>query len=552
MKKTLYIILLLFVCAALPAQNHSIFKAPTRQQLQTENDLLKASLDSLQALVDSLRERKYLEDEELAALMEGNEEEEPQMEYTQEVTDSLLHQWYENAFANSISIDYDMDSVSFSSNVSDDEMIRRLEAMNSFITLPFNETVKNYMILYSEKMPTKMSRVLGLSAYYFPIFEETLNKYNMPVELKYMSIIESMLNIRATSRAGARGLWQFMYNTGRTYGLEINSFVDERLDVAKAVDAAARYMADAYKIFGDWALAISSYNCGAGNVSKAIRRAGGARDFWSIYPFLPRETRGYVPAFVGAMYAMTYYREYGLVPMSVGMPAQTDTIEIKKNLHFNQINAVVGVPLEDLRNLNPQYTHDIIPGNTKTYILNLPFNWTNAFLEVDRDSLYNFKADSLLSEKVIKDVTAASTQQRIAYRVKSGDYLGRIAAKYGVSVNKLKSWNNLKSTNIRAGQILYIYKGGAVPPASSSSSSSGASKSSSNAAPSTPKQAPAANPAVTTTAADGTRYYIVKSGDSLYTIARNFPGVSADNIKAANGLSSSNIKPGQKLIIPKP
>lgn len=540
MKRLLYTVAALLVCVSASAQasflQKTFPKTPTKVQLQKENESLRASLDSLQALLDKLSERREYE-EDIEAVFRGNEDESNPEQYSQEVIDSLLQQWYENAYANSTDVDYDMDSVKFSSNVSDEEMMRRLAAMNSFISLPFNETVKNYMVLYSEKMPSKMARVIGLSYYYFPIFEETLNKYNLPVELKYMSVIESMLNIRATSRAGARGMWQFMYNTGRNYGLEINSFVDERLDVEKAVDAAARYLADAYSIFGDWALAISSYNCGAGNVSKAIRRAGGARDFWSIYPFLPRETRGYMPAFVGAMYAMTYYREYGIQPMNVGMPAQTDTIEIHRNLHFQQINQVVGVPVEDLRNLNPQYTHDIIPGNTKTYILNLPFTWTSAFLEADQDSLYKFKADSLMSEKVIKDVKNSSTEQRIAYRVKNGDYLGRIAAKYGVSVNQIKSWNHLRSNNIRIGQILYIYKGGSAPKSTDTSSA----RSSSSASGTSAK---------TATGSNGEKIYTVRSGDSLYAIAKNFPGVSADDIKNANHLGSSSIRPGQKLIIP--
>lgn len=540
MKRLLYTVAALLVCVSASAQasflQKTFPKTPTKVQLQKENESLRASLDSLQALLDKLSERREYE-EDIEAVFRGNEDESNPEQYSQEVIDSLLQQWYENAYANSTDVDYDMDSVKFSSNVSDEEMMRRLAAMNSFISLPFNETVKNYMVLYSEKMPSKMARVIGLSYYYFPIFEETFNKYNLPVELKYMSVIESMLNIRATSRAGARGMWQFMYNTGRNYGLEINSFVDERLDVEKAVDAAARYLADAYSIFGDWALAISSYNCGAGNVSKAIRRAGGARDFWSIYPFLPRETRGYMPAFVGAMYAMTYYREYGIQPMNVGMPAQTDTIEIHRNLHFQQINQVVGVPVEDLRNLNPQYTHDIIPGNTKTYILNLPFTWTSAFLEADQDSLYKFKADSLMSEKVIKDVKNSSTEQRIAYRVKNGDYLGRIAAKYGVSVNQIKSWNHLRSNNIRIGQILYIYKGGSAPKSTDTSSA----KSSSSASGTSAK---------TATGSNGEKIYTVRSGDTLYAIAKNFPGVSADDIKNANHLGSSSIRPGQKLIIP--
>jgi len=443
-----------------------------------------------------------------------------------------------------------MDSVRFTSNVSDAEMMRRLSAMNSFITLPYNDVVKNYIILYSERMPSKMGRVLGLSTYYFPIFEDILLRYGLPQELKYMAIIESMLNPVATSRAGARGIWQFMYQTGVGYGLEINSFVDERLDVEKAVEAAARYLRDAYRTFGDWALAISSYNCGAGNVSKAIRRADGKRDFWSIYPYLPKETRGYVPAFVGAMYAMTYYREYGIVPQPMGMPVQTDTFLIRRNLHFDQIEAVVGVPKEDLQNLNPQYVNDIIPGNNHPYVLKLPYTWTSSFLEANRDSLYAFKADSLLSGKVLAEQSSgkssggkssgkssstgksssSSQQQRIAHKVKSGDYLGKIASRYGVTVNQIKSWNKLKSNNIQIGQTLYIYKNGG-PTISQGSTGGSSSKSSSSSKAKTV-------------------IYTVKSGDTLFKIAQKYPGVSADDIKKANGLKSDAIRSGQKLTIP--
>lgn len=524
-------------------------KLTRRQQVLQENAVLRTELDSLQVLVDSLTQRKYLDQKDIAVL-EGNEPF-PDIEYTTETTDSLLHLWYRNSLATDFDAvnEYDMDSVRFSSNVSDAEMMRRLSAMNSFITLPFNEQVKNYIILYSERMPSRIGRVMGLSTYYFPIFEDILLRYDLPQELKYMAIIESMLNPVATSRAGARGIWQFMYQTGISYGLEINSYVDERLDVEKAVDAAARYLRDAYRIFGDWALAISSYNCGAGNVSKAIRRAGGKRDFWSIYPYLPRETRGYVPAFVGAMYAMTYYREYGIVPQRVGMPVQTDTFEIRRNLHFEQINAVVGVPMEDLQNLNPQYVHDIIPGNNHPYILKLPYNWTAPFLDAARDSLYAYKADSLLTGAILREQGgrrsggqtgssarsnssgsgSGSSQQRIAYKVKSGDYLGRIASRYGVTVNQLKSWNNLKSNNIQVGQTLYIYTNGSGPAVSSGSSGTSAQPKSSR-----------------------TVIYTVKAGDTLFKIAAQYPGVSAENIKTANGLKTDTIKTGQKLTIPIP
>lgn len=543
MKKILVIsALIISMSIQLDAQNAGfLFGRPTRKQLQKENAELKTALDSLQVLLDSFEHRRYLEDSELIAVMEGNSEAETDdTVYTAEMRDSLLQLWYKNStIVNYDALhEYDMDSVRFSSNVSDEEMMRRLEAMNSFISLPFNENVKNYIILYSEKMPSRMGRVLGLSNYYFPIFEDILNRYDLPEELKYMAVVESMLNPTATSHAGAKGIWQFIYRTAKSYGLEINSYVDERMDIEKSMDAAARYLRDAYRIFGDWALAISSYNCGAGNVSKAIRRAGGSKDYWAIYRYLPRETRGYVPAFVGAMYAMTYSKEYGIVPQNVGMPVQTDTFEIKKNLHFAQINGKIGVPMEDLRQLNPQYFNDIIPGSNHSYTLKIPVSWTKTFMDTPIDSIYAFKSDSLLSQKIVKDVKRAGTQssqQRISYKVKSGDYLGRIASRYKVSVNQLKKWNNLRSSNIRVGQILYIYPNGSYPTTTSSSSGS---KSSSKTSASSSKSK---SSSVT---------YTVKSGDSLYKIAKKYPGISADNIKKANGLKNDNIRPGQKLRIP--
>lgn len=435
-----------------------IISGPSRKELLLENLSLKSRVDSLSAVIDSLLTLRT-EPEEAAAPRQEESVAEKAPEYSQAVTDSLMDIWYNTRKPLDLSLSqgYDMDSVKFASNVPDDVMIQRLKDINAFITLPFNSTVKNYMILYSEKMHDQMGRILGLAEFYFPIFEEILAKYDMPLELKYMAIIESKLNPVAQSRAGARGMWQFMYGTAKAYGLKITSFIDERLDVEKAADAAARYLLDSYKVFGDWNLAISSYNCGAGNVQKAIRRAG-SREFWSIYPFLPRETRGYVPAFVGAMYAMNYFREYGIQSEEVGMPAVTDTFEIKKNLHFKQIDEVVGISTETLKNLNPQYTHDIIPGNSGTCILKLPYNCSAAFMAADPDSLYNHKLNELMSPQILKNIETAGNGSRIAYKVKSGDYLGRIAARYNVSVKQLMKWNRLKNTNLRIGQIIYIYK----------------------------------------------------------------------------------------------
>ena len=349
------------------------------------------------------------------------------------------------------------DTVRFTTNVSDEELMRRLEAMNPYITLPFNSTVKNYMVLYSEKMPRQMGQMLAKSQYYFPIFEEILAKYHLPLELKYMAVIESHLTPTAESKAGALGMWQFMFRTAKLYGLKITSFMDERLDVEKSADAAARYLRDAYNVFGDWNLAICSYNCGFGNVRKAIQLADGKRDFWSIWPYLPRETRGYVPAFTGAMYAFHYAREYGLQPADLTMPVEIDTFEIRRNLHFRQISEVVGVPLDTVKLLNPQYTHEIIPGNSGVCILNIPATWTEDFI-AGLDSLYVHRAGDLLNPQVLKNIEEAGVPQRIAYKVKQDDILGRIALKHGVTVAQIKKWNHLKSDIIRPGQILYIYK----------------------------------------------------------------------------------------------
>ena len=533
-KTILAALLLLIVAQAATGQ-----ELRTRSKLLKENAELRSRVDSLIRELEAFRLEQAVADslaaEMIRLLEESVEEDDLIEEYSPEMTDSLLSLWYvhRQLEATRELTEYDMDSVRFTSDVPDSVLIQRLENMNSVITLPFNETVKNYMVLYSEKMPTKMGRILGLGSYYMPIFEDIFNRYGLPQELKAMAIVESSLNPTAVSRAGAKGMWQFMYNTAKTYGLRIDSYVDERLDVEKAADAAARYLRDAYSIFGDWCLAISSYNCGAGNVNKAIKRAG-KNDFWSIYPYLPRETRGYMPAFVGALYAMTYYKEYGIVAEPVQMPAHTDTFEIRRNLAFSQISEVIGIPGEELQNLNPQYIRDIIPGNDGVCILKLPYNYTNAFID-NQDSLYTHKSSVLASGSVLAGPSIpAGDGERIAYKVKSGDYLGRIASRYGVTVKQLQQWNNLRGTNLRIGQTLYIYRGGSAPSSSSSSGTASASTSSSSASSSSGEY-------IT---------YTVKSGDSLYKIAQRYPGVSANDIMRVNGISSS-IKPGMKLKIPR-
>ena len=517
----------------------------SRKRLKTENTRLRNEIDSLKLELEKYRmelhatdsvvnefEQMYAENEDKADTLSLPEE------YTAETSDSLLNLWYAHKMVIDEELpEYDMDSVKFSSNVPDEVYIERIRNMNSFITLPYNDIVKNYIILYSEKMKN-IGKVLGLCEYYMPIFQEIFSRYDMPEELKAMAVIESSLNPLAVSRVGAKGMWQFMYNTAKIYGLHIDSFVDERLDPVRSADAAARYLMDSYKIFGDWNLAIASYNCGAGNVNRAIRRSGGKRAFWDIWPYLPRETRGYVPAFVGALYTMTYYKEHGIRPEHIQMPAHVDTFKINRMLHFKQISAVAGVPVSDLKNLNPQYRHEIIPGNDREYILRLPYTYTNDFIDKE-DSIYAHKADSLFNPVTIKKIKDGGDGERIVYRVKNGDYLGKIAGRYRVSVAQIRRWNNLKNNNIRVGQRLIIYRGGRAP-------------SSAKPAQNTAKTAKQAQkPQTQTDAAQGKfTIYIVKSGDSLYTIAKNYPGVSAKNIQDFNGISGSRIRPGMKLKIP--
>ena len=543
-----------------PASAADREKPKSRKELARENARMREVLDSLISELENVRSKAVHHIPEQAdeggLAIEGLLPE----DYTLDVTDSLLSLWYvHKSMLKGDTVSFNMDSVHFRSSVTDKEYLQRLADMNSFITLPFNETVRNYIILYSEKMPTKMSSMLALSQYYFPIFEEIFDRYGLPKELKYMAVIESAFNPVAVSRAGAKGMWQFMYNTAKMYGLTINSFVDERLDPVKSADAAARYMRDAYRIFGDWNLAISSYNCGSGNVNKAMRRSG-SREFWPVYNYLPRETRGYVPAFVGAMYAFTYYREHGLVPETDSMPVQVDTFHIRRMLHFQKVSALTGVPVEMLKKLNPQYVHDIVPGTAKEeYVLRLPYQYTSKFIE-NEDSVYAYNAKEYFSPATLQNiaVSGSASSQRIAYKVKSGDYLGRIASRYHVTVKQIMEWNHLRNTNLRVGQVLYIYGkfNGPVAQSSGASSKSSAASSSKGSASSdgatrASSKGSAATPPPADSAAEGTyTVYVVKSGDSLYRISQDYPGVSADDIMKFNGIGT-DIRPGMKLKIPK-
>lgn len=338
--------------------------------------------------------------------------------------------------------------------VSDSLFIDRLQRIPAVIEMPYNDIIKQFIDLYAVKLRDRVAFMLSANNFYMPIFEEALDLYNLPLELKYLPVIESALNPNATSRQGAVGLWQFMLRTAKAYGLEVNSLVDERKDPIKSTYAAARYLKDLYDIYHDWNLVLAAYNCGPGNINKAIRRAGGATDFWSIYNFLPKETRGYVPGFVAANYIMTYYCEHNISPMKMQMPEGTDTIHINRNLNLNQIAEVCKMNIEQLRALNPELKKDIIPGNQKTYALKLPNNMVSCFLEHE-DSIYNYKPNVYNTRRATVEVTTPKTAE-VYHKIKNGDTLGGIAAKYGVSVNQLRKLNGIKGNNIRAGKTIRV------------------------------------------------------------------------------------------------
>jgi len=349
--------------------------------------------------------------------------------------------------------------------VSDSVYKLRLSKMPCLMEMPYNPNVRSFIELYTVRKRHQVEYMLGMSNYYFPLFEQVLGANNLPLELKYLSIIESALNTTIVSRMGAAGLWQLMIGTGRMYGLEINSLVDERLSPLKATNAAAKFLKDLYAIYGDWNLVIASYNCGPGNINKAIRRAGGKRDYWAIYPYLPRETRGYVPIFIAANYSLHYASQHNLCPAIVNMPTLTDTVMVHQRIHLEQVASVLNLPIDEVRLLNPQYKKDIIPGDIKPYALCLPLNSINAFI-AKFNEVVSYKADELINNRrgEIEILQAASTitpggSGRVTYhKVKSGQTLSDVADKYGVSLKKLKKWNNIKGSKIVIGQKLKIIK----------------------------------------------------------------------------------------------
>ena len=352
--------------------------------------------------------------------------------------------------------------------------IDRLRRMPTIIEMPYNEVVQKFIDRYSGRLRHSVSYMLGASNFYMPIFEEALETYGLPLELKYLPVIESALNPTAVSRVGATGLWQFMLATGKRYGLEVNSLVDDRRDPIKSSYAAANYLKDLYKVFGDWNLVIAAYNCGPDQINKAIHRAKGSKDYWQIYPYLPKETRGYVPAFIAANYIMTYYCEHNICPMTTRLPAKTDTIMVDRNVHLEQIAAVCNIDIEQLRTLNPSYRKNIVPGVTKLSAIRLPQTEVGKFIDM-QDSIYAYNAEALFTKRATVEVnddaptykrstssrSRSKSKKRTSSRgktvtIKSGQTLSEIAKKNGTTVAKLKKLNGLKGTNIRAGKKLRV------------------------------------------------------------------------------------------------
>lgn len=458
--------------------------------------------------------------------------------------DSLVDLWYvkksENLkFSDVSKKHYDSTYVPKFTNK---EYRTRIEQMNSVVKLTYNDKVQNYIDVYANKRRNSVSAMLGMAEYYFPIFEDIFEQYDVPQELKYLSIIESALNPKAKSPAGARGIWQFMPTTARNYKLKVNSYLDERCDPIKSTHAAAQYLKALNDIFGDWVLAIAAYNCGPGNIKKAIARSGGKTDFWDIYNFLPKETRSYVPAFIAAYYVFENHELHNLYPKKIVMP-KMDTIMVSKKLHFKQISEVLKVPLEELEDLNPQYKADVVPYSEEGSPLYLPIELVSPFLRLKdsiyahKDSVYlNLQPERTVASKSTSTVPASSGRTKTYYTVKAGDTYTQIAKRYGVSVNTLKSWNHRTSNMLHIGEKLVVYapstgKGSsASKPSVSQNNTQKTSQTTANSRPNSGNKA----------------YHVVKSGDTLWSISQRY-GTTVDHIKSLNGLTSTKLSLGMNL-----
>ena len=408
----------------------------------------------------------------------------------------------------------------------------RIEALAQQTTIPltFNTHVKSFIELYANRRRVQSSRMLGLSYVYFPMFEEYLAKYNLPLELKYLAMVESALNPTAGSKAGAKGLWQFMLATGKDYGLRVTTLLDERYDPMKETVAACQYMQSLYARYGDWFLVLAAYNSGPGTVNKAIIRAGGVKNYWAIWPYLPKETRGYVPAFIAVTYLMNYATEHNIYPTNPGLLLHgTDTVMVHERVGFDQINECIGVSMQDLVFFNPQYTKRIIPASKDfPCALRMPMKYTLRFVQLE-DSVYSYVSKAEKAREVIEE-KVEQVSDCITHTVKKGESLGSIARKYHVTVSNIKQWNHLKRETIHVGQKLKIYRSGA--PMAQVKSNTNKSSSSGGGSQGTVKA------------------HVVKKGETLSSISRKY-GCTVNDLKKWNNLKSNTVMVGQKLKIKK-
>ena len=376
----------------------------------------------------------------------------------------MMTNWY---LQNYTVLDADVENKS-PGEVGEETYIRRLAAIPSVIEMPYNQVVRKHIERYVYRSRTLVEQMLGMSLYYMPIFEQALEKEGIPLELKYLPIVESALDPNAVSRVGAAGLWQFMIGTGKGLGLEVNSLVDERRDPYRSSAMAAKYLKNLYQIYNDWSLAIAAYNCGPGNVNKALHRNGDKGDFWDIYEYLPRETRGYVPAFIAANYAMTYYKQHNISPSLARKPLITDTVSVNRRIHFAQIAQVLNIPIEEIRTLNPQFRADVIPGDNHPYMLVLPSQQIYSFI-MSEDSIDSYRDDLYAHREVVEPGGQVSTAQEyitglnsngemrtITHKVGRGETVSTIAAKYNMTTDELMTLNNMDSERVRRGDNLKV------------------------------------------------------------------------------------------------
>ncbi|MFD0795835.1 LysM peptidoglycan-binding domain-containing protein [Maribacter chungangensis] len=409
-----------------------------------------------------------------------------------------------------------------------DTLKLRLERLNQKtpFNVAYNSSLESVIKSFLTRRRGLMERMITASQFYFPLFEQELDNHDIPLEMKYLAIVESALNPKARSRVGATGLWQFMYGTGREMKLEINSYLDERSDPIKSTEAACRYLNWLYNMYDDWDLALAAYNSGPGNVNKAIRRSGGYKNYWNIRTFLPRETAGYVPAFLATMYIFEYAEEHGITgKIAERNYFETDTIHVKSMITFDQISELTGIDKEELTFLNPAYKLEAIPFvEGKTNALRLPITDMGKFVANEEAIYAHVEKELKEKEGILAKLEEKAAQNSIRYRVRSGDFLGKIAERYGVGVSQIKRWNGLRSNNLRIGQRLTIYPKKNTAPAVK------------------PKNTPSR-----TAVASNSKVHEVRSGDSLWTISRKYPGISIENLRKWNGISGNNLKPGTKL-----